>query len=174
MEIDTRDTAGAEAQTLAAMRAASPSSSKAHSRMADGADGQISCAALRPQAHWVLVLRTDDTKLARETKAGTILQLCLYSDLMREAQGVAPEFMYVVPPWTDFKPQQYRFTDYAAYFRKAKRGLRQALDGQARPPIPSRRHIAKYANGGSNVISVAATMTTSASLRGSPGFRSTN
>ncbi len=52
-----------------------------------------------------------DTKLARETKAGTIIQLCLYSDLLRIAQGVAPEFMYVVPPWSDFQPQQYRFTD---------------------------------------------------------------
>ena len=68
-----------------------------------------------------------DTKLARETKAGTILQLCLYSDLLRIAQGVSPEFMYVVPPWTEFQPQQYRFADYAAYFRKAQRALRQAL-----------------------------------------------
>ncbi len=30
-----------------------------------------------------------DTKLARETKAGTILQLCLYSDLLTEAQASA-------------------------------------------------------------------------------------
>ena len=78
-----------------------------------------------------------DTKLSRETKAGTILQLCLYSDLLREAQGVAPEFMYVVPPWTDFKPQQYRFADFAAYFRKAKRALRQALtDGSGGHTYP--------------------------------------
>jgi predicted RecB family nuclease len=71
-----------------------------------------------------------DTKLARETKAGTILQLCLYSDLLRIAQGVSPELMYVVPPWTEFQPQQYRFADYAAYFRKAKRGLREALSAE--------------------------------------------
>lgn len=64
-----------------------------------------------------------DTKLSRETKAGTILQLSLYSDLLAEAQGHPPEYMYVVAPWTDFKPQQYRFADYAAYFRSVKRAL---------------------------------------------------
>jgi predicted RecB family nuclease len=32
-----------------------------------------------------------DTKLARETKSGTILQLCLYSNLLGKAQGQAPE-----------------------------------------------------------------------------------
>jgi predicted RecB family nuclease len=68
-----------------------------------------------------------DTKLARETKAGTILQLCLYSDLLAEAQRLAPEYMYVVAPWSDFAPQQYRFADYAAYFRKVKRSLLKAM-----------------------------------------------
>jgi predicted RecB family nuclease len=72
-----------------------------------------------------------DTKLARETKAGTILQLCLYSDLLAEAQGLPPEYMYVVAPWSDFQPQQYRFADYAAYFRKVKRALQTAMAGPA-------------------------------------------
>ena len=64
-----------------------------------------------------------DTKLARETKAGAILQLALYSDLLTEAQGVAPDYMYVVAPWSDFEPQCYRYADYAAYFRKVKTGF---------------------------------------------------
>ena len=68
-----------------------------------------------------------DTKLARETRAGTVLQLCLYSDLLTVAQGVAPEYMYVVAPWSDFEPQPYRFADYAAYFRKVQRALRESL-----------------------------------------------
>ena len=71
-----------------------------------------------------------DTKLARETKAGTVLQLSLYSDLLTEAQGTVPKYMYVVAPWTDFEPQQYRFTDYAAYFRKVQRALRKSLEDQ--------------------------------------------
>ncbi len=71
-----------------------------------------------------------DTKLARETRAGTVLQLCLYSDLLTEAQGMAPEYMYVVAPWSEFKPQQYRFADYAAYSRMVKRRLLTALAEQ--------------------------------------------
>jgi uncharacterized protein len=68
-----------------------------------------------------------DAKLARETKAGAILQLCLYSELLAAAQKLAPESMYVVAPWSDFVPQQYRFADYAAYFRKVKRALQTAM-----------------------------------------------
>ena len=68
-----------------------------------------------------------DTKLARKTRAGTVLQLCLYSDLLTKAQGIAPKYMYIVVPWSDFKPQQYRFVDYAAYFRKVQRALRKSL-----------------------------------------------
>ncbi|QJF51101.1 TM0106 family RecB-like putative nuclease [Roseobacter ponti] len=61
-----------------------------------------------------------DTKLARETKAGSVLQLCLYADLLEQVQGIAPEYVYVVAPWSDFEPQAFRYADYAAYFRKAK------------------------------------------------------
>ncbi len=38
-----------------------------------------------------------DCKLARETKAATILQLALYSALLAGVQSLTPEFMYVVP-----------------------------------------------------------------------------
>ncbi len=72
-----------------------------------------------------------DTKLARETRAGAVLQLCVYSDLVSKVQGLAPEYMHVVAPWSDFEPQLYRFADYAAYFRKVKRGLLESLGGQA-------------------------------------------
>ncbi|MBN9614739.1 MAG: TM0106 family RecB-like putative nuclease [Acidobacteriales bacterium] len=72
-----------------------------------------------------------DTKLARETKAGTILQLCLYSELLGQFQGLPPEYMHVVAPWTAFQPQQYRFADYAAYFRKVKRALAMTMTEQA-------------------------------------------
>jgi predicted RecB family nuclease len=44
-----------------------------------------------------------DTKLARETKGNTVLQLCLYSDLLSAAQHLAPEFAYVVTPGSGFK-----------------------------------------------------------------------
>lgn len=68
-----------------------------------------------------------DTKLARETKAGAIIQLCLYSDLLAQTQGIAPKYMYVVAPWSDFVPQRYRYSDFSAYCRKIKRGLLNAV-----------------------------------------------
>ncbi len=52
-----------------------------------------------------------DCKLARETKATTILQLSLYSHLLEAAQGVLPECMYVVSPGETFEPERYRVLD---------------------------------------------------------------
>ena len=75
-----------------------------------------------------------DTKLARETKSGTILQLSLYSDLIRSVQGVLPERMYVVAPWTEFEPQVYRTNDYAAYYRLVKTWLESSLADRTREP----------------------------------------
>ena len=78
-----------------------------------------------------------DTKLARETRVGTILQLSLYSDLVREVQGVLPEHMYVVAPWTGFQPQVYRTGDYAAYYRLVKTWLESAItDGNPGETYP--------------------------------------
>lgn len=68
-----------------------------------------------------------DTKLARETKAGTILQLCLYSELVGLVQGRPPEQMYVIAPWREFVPEPWRVADFAAYFRKVKAELEQAI-----------------------------------------------
>ena len=68
-----------------------------------------------------------DTKLARETRSGTILQLSLYSDLLRSAQGLLPEHMYVVAPWTEFEAQKYRTGDYAAYYRLVRKWLESAI-----------------------------------------------
>ncbi len=68
-----------------------------------------------------------DCKLARETKAATILQLSLYSELLNVIQGVLPESMYVVPPSVDFQAEQYRVLDYAAYYRYVKSRLEAAV-----------------------------------------------
>jgi predicted RecB family nuclease len=68
-----------------------------------------------------------DTKLARETKGGTVLQLCLYSDLVASVQGTRPTFGYVVAPWSDFVPQAYRIDDYLAYCRRVQSGLEAAI-----------------------------------------------
>lgn len=69
-----------------------------------------------------------DCKLAHETKAATILQLSLYSELLAVIQGVPPEWMYVVPPVEGFRPEPYRILDFAAYYRYVKARLEKATE----------------------------------------------
>jgi uncharacterized protein len=71
-----------------------------------------------------------DTKLARETKAGAILQLCLYSELLGEIQGRLPEQMHVVPRRPDFPLESHRVQDYLAYYRLVRRRLEAAVDAR--------------------------------------------
>ena len=70
-----------------------------------------------------------DTKLARETRAGTILQLCLYSEIVGMAQGRRPEWMKVVSPGKDFEPECFRVDHYFSYYGFVKRRLEEAVDG---------------------------------------------
>lgn len=69
-----------------------------------------------------------DTKLARETQGTTVLQLCLYSDLLSSAQARTPERMHVVAPGSGFEPQSYRTAAYTAYYRHVKRQLEQTVN----------------------------------------------
>src|SRR6202040_2006052 len=68
-----------------------------------------------------------DTKLARETKGATVLQLSLYSDLVSAVQRRMPEHMYVVTPGSGFEPECYRTADFSAYYRRVRAGLEQFL-----------------------------------------------
>ena len=68
-----------------------------------------------------------DTKLARETKGGTVLQLCLYSDLLDTTQRHVPEFAHVVVPGSKYEPEQYRVADFAAYYRLVRASLERAV-----------------------------------------------
>jgi len=68
-----------------------------------------------------------DTKLASATRAGTILQLALYSDMVGLLQGAEPERMHVVKPGADFELESFRCDDFGAYYRLVKSRLEQAL-----------------------------------------------
>ncbi|MGH9345868.1 MAG: TM0106 family RecB-like putative nuclease [Vicinamibacterales bacterium] len=70
-----------------------------------------------------------DTKLAIETRAGTILQLGLYCDLLTAVQSARPEFFYVVTPDADEPVHTYRVKSYAAYFRLLRRRLDAFVEG---------------------------------------------
>ncbi|MEO7119240.1 MAG: nuclease, partial [Candidatus Limnocylindrales bacterium] len=77
-----------------------------------------------------------DTKLARSTKAGALLQMCVYSDLLTAVQGVQPEWMEVALGGSARKVERFRVDDYMAYYRRVKgRFEALVLDGEA-PAFP--------------------------------------
>lgn len=65
-----------------------------------------------------------DTKLSTETRAGTILQIALYSEIIAEIQGVLPENMRVRTPESEIV---YRVNDYISYLRLIKKRLETAI-----------------------------------------------
>jgi predicted RecB family nuclease len=74
-----------------------------------------------------------DAKLARETRAGTILQLCLYSEMLAALQGNMPEKMHVVTPGADNNHFTYRVDDFFSYYRYIKRKLVTATVNYKKP-----------------------------------------
>ncbi|WP_067732776.1 TM0106 family RecB-like putative nuclease [Novosphingobium naphthalenivorans] len=76
-----------------------------------------------------------DTKLKRRPHPKHVLQLVLYSDLLTEVQGVAPEFAHV--ELGDGSRAQLRLADYQAYARMARQRLEAFLENPAPTrPIP--------------------------------------
>jgi uncharacterized protein len=76
-----------------------------------------------------------DTKLTLETKAGTILQLSTYAELLRSMQGVAPDRVHVITPLAQ---ETYRTAQFAAYYRLARVRLQTAVT--AAPPPSTYPH----------------------------------
>ena len=65
-----------------------------------------------------------DTKLSRQTKAGAILQICLYSEILSGLQGRMPEHMYINNPNGE---QKFRLDDFMAFYRLMKKKLTEAI-----------------------------------------------
>jgi uncharacterized protein len=82
-----------------------------------------------------------DTKLAVETRGATVLQLCLYSDLLARVQDRWPEHMHVVAPGEPFVIDQLRTDNFVAYYRLVKRRLEATIaapfDDAATYPLPT-------------------------------------
>lgn len=78
-----------------------------------------------------------DTKLARDTRGSTILQLAVYSELLGRVQGRMPTAFHVVTPDPDNGVHAYRVDDYAAYYRLAKHLLGQCLPDVGTAGAPS-------------------------------------
>src|ERR1700682_4106034 len=81
----------------------------------------------KPSKRWTWSCEVADTKLARETKATTILQLSLYSELLAKIQGTMPEFLWVVPPGEGYAGEKYPVLEYAAYYRHVRKRLLKAV-----------------------------------------------
>jgi len=77
-------------------------------------------SALGPWSYEVV-----DTKLARSTKSGAVIQLCFYSDLLSQIQELEPERMYVVLGGS-VKAEEFAVQRYIAYFRRIKRDYETA------------------------------------------------
>ena len=74
-----------------------------------------------------------ETKLAKETRGATLIQLCLYAELLAELQGSPPAELQVVVPDKNFVPERYRFEEFRAYFRLVKRNF----EAELAKPLPA-------------------------------------
>ena len=68
-----------------------------------------------------------DAKLARHATAAAVLQLCMYSQMVEELQGRAPQAMHLALGGVAQQKVSFRFADFAAYYRLADRNLRDFL-----------------------------------------------
>jgi predicted RecB family nuclease len=115
---ETREPTAAVAQTLAAMRSGAGVIVQAglgHGRWFGRPDVMRRVETPSDLGAWSYEVA--DTKLARETRADTILQLAVYSELLAAAQGALPEHFFVVTPDPEAPVHTFRTDDYGAYFR---------------------------------------------------------
>ncbi len=89
-------------------------------------DGDVPASRWGPWSYEV-----HDTKLAKETKVGTLVQLAVYSELLAELQAARPRSFAVVPPGEPLTPVPYELKDCAAYVRAARRRFEAEASGDA-------------------------------------------
>ena len=68
-----------------------------------------------------------DAKLARSAKAGAVLQICFYSEMLKDVQGPLPAQMHLALGGPEAGLDTFRVTDYAAYYRSVKSRFLQAV-----------------------------------------------
>ncbi|HET9931517.1 MAG TPA: TM0106 family RecB-like putative nuclease, partial [Polyangiaceae bacterium] len=122
-------------QTREAMRAGAdviyqaPLSSGGYSGIADFLVRVETASALGSFSYEVL-----DAKLRADTLATTILQLCLYSELVAEAQGLWPKWLSVLNGAGQV--ERYRVEDFRAYYAEVKGLFEARAAGESHPTYP--------------------------------------
>ena len=76
-----------------------------------------------------------DTKLTTVTKARSIIQLCVYSELLARLQGQLPEHMHIVLG-QDAGEESFRVADYLAYVRSLRRRFLERFQPGAAATYP--------------------------------------
>ena len=66
-----------------------------------------------------------ETKLARSTKAGALVQVCCYSDMLSRVQRAEPRWVHMVLGGLA-KPEHFAVHRYAAYVRKVRADFQEA------------------------------------------------
>ena len=112
---------GAASETIRAMRSGAPAIYQA--TFLDGswrgrADFLIRVDRTSALGGWSY--EVVDTKLARSTKSGAVIQLCFYSDLLSRIQELEPQRMYVVLGG-GVRAEEFVVQRYIAYYRRIKR-----------------------------------------------------
>lgn len=77
-----------------------------------------------------------DTKLARHAKAGAILQVMLYAELLQSAQGMLPEYVFLALGGPDAPEECFRVAEFSAYFRHVKRSFLASVSASVADPLP--------------------------------------
>jgi predicted RecB family nuclease len=127
IEVD-KSAASPLAETLAAMRSGADVIVQArleHRQWAGWADVLLRVPGESAFGPWRY--EPVETKLATETRGATLMQLCLYGELLGAIQRAEPEFLRVIKPDTDFNAELYRFAEFRAYFRLVKRNFERAV-----------------------------------------------
>lgn len=78
----------------------------------------------------------EDTKLARSSKAKFLIQMCLYSELLAEVQGVMPRHMHVI--LGDGRRETYQVDNYLRYYRRVKERFLEWVEKEAIQSYPER------------------------------------
>src|ERR1017187_1324894 len=127
VQIDTNSSwEAAAAETVQAMRRGADAIYQA--TFLDGVWGGRSDFLVRvskPSAFGSWSYEAVETKLARSTKTGAVVQLCFYSDLLSRLQGIEPEGMHVVLGG-GAAPERFPVQHYVAYFRKVQSDFEKA------------------------------------------------